>query len=107
LNHAHSISFCIAAQISHTVFHALATLIHAARALLFISIINHPAGFLSYHPMITEMAASVLIHTFLSFIQKSNVTRSQFLNTIHSLALPCTTTLFTLIHILSGNPYTQ
>jgi hypothetical protein len=49
---------------------------------LFASISFAQMGFLSSHQTIIEKAASVFTHTFLSFIQKSNVTKSQFLKTI-------------------------
>jgi hypothetical protein len=49
---------------------------------LFASIILAQTGFLSSQPIITEKAASVFTQTFLSFIQKSNVTKSPSLKTI-------------------------
>jgi len=63
-------------------------LIQAYKAFLFASISFAHIGFLSSHHIIIENAASVLIPYFLSLIQKSKVTKSQFLNIIHFLALP-------------------
>jgi len=84
------------------VFQTFAAFIQAYNAFLFASINLAHLGFLSSHQIITEKAASVFIQYFLSFIQKSKVTKSPSLKIIHFLALPCTTTSFTLIQILSG-----
>ncbi|MFC1797985.1 hypothetical protein ACFLY2_02310 [Patescibacteria group bacterium] len=70
---------------SQTLFQTLHLSIHAYRAFLLASIILAHLGFLSFHQIITEKAASVFIHFSLSLIQKSNVARSQSLNTNHSL----------------------
>jgi hypothetical protein len=87
LNHAFSISVCIANHTSQVVFHGLHIAIQAYNAFLFASINFAHAGFLSSHQIIIEIAASVFIHTSLSFIQKSNLTKSQFLNTSQGLAV--------------------
>ncbi|MDP3380786.1 MAG: hypothetical protein Q8S84_04630 [bacterium] len=70
---------------SHTLFHTLALAIQAYNAFLFASIILAHFGFLLFHQIIIDIAESVFIPYFLSFIQKSNVTKSQSLNTIDSL----------------------
>jgi hypothetical protein len=84
------------------VFQTFAFFIQAYRAFLFVSINFDHIGFLSSHHIIIEKAASVFIHISLSFIQKSNVTRSQSLKINDFLGNQCTTTSFILIHIFAG-----
>jgi hypothetical protein len=70
------------------VFPALAIFIHSSRAFIFASIIFAALGFLSFQPITTEKAASVFIQNFLSFTQKSKVTKSQSLKTTSGRHLP-------------------
>jgi len=90
-------------EISQILFHALACLIHAFRAFLLALIIFAHIVFCLFHQTIIEKAASVFIQYFLSFTQKSIVTRSPFLKTNHVLGRQWTTISFTLIQTLEGN----